>query len=154
LVDADFGARNRYKCPLWRLLIAFFGGCLIVFAIGRLLARSLFGLDGVSQSVFALDMSLAGYSVRAGMRQSAIIVAVKLLVQPLVVWSLARLLDLPLLETQVVVLLASLAVGANVYLMSRQFDVLEGPVAAALVVSTALSAVTTPLALALATAAA
>jgi malonate transporter len=248
-----------------RLLIAFFGGCLIVFAIGRLLARSLFGLDGVSQSVFALGgvfsnnvmlgvplaqsllgdaalpsvalvlvfnslilwtlvtvsvewarhgspsladfartvrsvltnpivaailsgsllglsgiplpalidaplamvgqaavplslialgMSLAGYSVRAGMRQSATIVAMKLLVQPLVVWSLARLLDLPPLETQVVVLLASLAVGANVYLMSRQFDVLEGPVAAALVVSTALSAVTTPLALALATAAA
>lgn len=37
-----------------RLLIAFFGGCLIVFVIGRLVGWKLFGLDGVSQSVFAL----------------------------------------------------------------------------------------------------
>ena len=37
-----------------RLLIAFFGGCLIVFVIGRLVAWKLFRLDGVSQSVFAL----------------------------------------------------------------------------------------------------
>ena len=37
-----------------RLLIAFFGGCVIVFAIGRLVGWKLFGLDGVSQSVFAL----------------------------------------------------------------------------------------------------
>ena len=37
-----------------RLLIAFFGGCLIVFVIGRLIAWKLFALDGVSQSVFAL----------------------------------------------------------------------------------------------------
>jgi malonate transporter and related proteins len=50
-----------------------------------------------------------------------------------------------------VVLLSSLAVGVNVYLMSRQFKVMEGPVAASLVLSTALSAVTTPLALALLT---
>ena len=37
-----------------RLLIAFFGGCFIVFVIGRLVAFSLFRLDGVGQSVFAL----------------------------------------------------------------------------------------------------
>jgi malonate transporter len=39
-----------------------------------------------------------------------------------------RLLGLPAMETQVVVLLSSMAVGANVYLMSRQFKALEGPV--------------------------
>ena len=37
-----------------RLLIAFFGSCLIVFAIGRVVAARFFKLDGVSQSVFAL----------------------------------------------------------------------------------------------------
>jgi predicted permease len=47
------------------------------------------------------------------------------------------------------VLLASIGVGANVYLMSRQFKVLEGPVAASLVISTALAGMTTPLVLAL-----
>jgi predicted permease len=38
----------------------------------------------------------------------------------------------------------------NVYMMSKQFDTLQGPVATCLVLSTALSAVTTPLAVALA----
>jgi len=48
-----------------------------------------------------------------------------------------------------VVLLASIAVGANVYLMSRQFQTLEGPVASSLLLSTGLAAITTPLVLTL-----
>ncbi len=243
-----------------RLLVAFFGSCLIVFAIGRLVARYAFRLDGVAGSVFALGgvfsnnvllglplakatlgdaavpavalvlvfnaltlwtlvtvsvewarhgsfslrgfaltaksvatnpivasivsgsifgffglhipdiidaplamtgqaaapmslivlgMGLAEYGVRDGWQQSVTICALKLVVQPLVVWTLARLLGLPPLETRVVVLLGSLAVGANVYLMSRQFRTMEGPVAASLVLSTILAAVTAPLALTL-----
>ncbi|MDO8347562.1 MAG: AEC family transporter [Rugosibacter sp.] len=243
-----------------RLLIAFFGSCLIVFGIGRLLAWRLFRLDGVAQSVFALGgvfsnnvllgiplakatlgetalpsvalvlvfnslilwtlvtvsvewarhgsfsvagfaktikavatnpivasivsgtlfglaglgvpalidaplamlgssaaplslvalgMGLAEYGIRAGWRQSTAICALKLLLQPLVVWLLALALGLPRLETQAVVLLAALPVGANVYLMSRQFKTLEGPVAASLVISTALAAATAPLVLTL-----
>ncbi|MBK7956029.1 MAG: AEC family transporter [Candidatus Accumulibacter sp.] len=243
-----------------RLLLAFFGGCLIVFLIGRLVAWQLFALDGVGQSVFALGgvfsnnvllglplakvalgdaavpavalvlvfnalilwtlltvsiewaqhgsfslrgfaqtargvltnpivagilsgtlfgliglplptlvalplamigqaaaplalialgMGLAEHGVRDGWRISVAISVLKLLVQPLVVWLLARLLGLPAMETRVVVLLASLAVGANVYLMSRQFKTLEGPVASSLVLTTALAALTTPLLLTL-----
>ena len=52
-------------------------------------------------------------------------------------------------ETQAIVLLASLPVGANVYLMAREFGTLVGPVAASLVLSTALAALTTPVVLAL-----
>jgi len=244
-----------------RLLIAFFGGCLIVFVIGRLIAWKVFALDGVSQSVFALGgvfsnnlmlglplakealgmaalpsvalvlvfnslilwtlltvsvewarhgspsfrgfartlvavltnpliigilsgtlfgltgwllppvielplgllaqasvplalialgMGLSEYGVRADWRISLAICGVKLILQPLVVWSLARLLGLPWMETQVVVLLSSIATGANVYLMSRQFNALEGPVASSLVLSTGLAALTTPLVLTLA----
>ena len=96
-------------------------------------------------ALIALGMGLAEYGVRAGWRISVAICVLKLIVQPLVVWSLALLLGLPAMETQVVVLLASLAVGANVYLMSRQFNTLEGPVASSLVLSTALAALTTPL---------
>lgn len=243
-----------------RLLLAFFGGCLIVFMIGRWVAWKLFGLDGVAQSVFALGgvfsnnvmlglplakvalgeaavpsvalvlvfnalilwtlvtvsvewarhgsfsmrgfvqttravltnpivagilagslfgitglpipalidaplamlgqpapplalialgMGLAEYGVREGWRISLAISAMKLLVQPLVVWLLAYWLGLPAMETQVVVLLASIAVGANVYLMSRQFQSLEGPVASSLLLSTGLAAITTPLILTL-----
>jgi predicted permease len=244
----------------WRLLIAFFGGCLVVFFIGRLIAWKFFGLDGVSQSVFAmggvasnnvmlglplatvtlgeaavpsvalvivfnamilwtlatasiewarhgsftlrgfwatlrgvlknpivaaiiagslfsltrwplpesidlplrlvgqsaapmaliaLGMALYQYGVREGWRESLAICLVKLVVQPLVVWLLAQALGLPEMETRVVVLLASIAVGVNAYLMARHFEVLEAPVAGSLVLSTGLAALTTPLVLTL-----
>ena len=247
-----------------RLLAAFFGGCLVVFLLGRLLSAKLFRLDGVSQSVFALGgvfsnnvllglpltrillgddampsaalvvvfnalalwtlvtvsvewaktgaltlagfgktargvltnplvasilagtlfsltglalpslidqplkmlgdaalpmslialgMGLAEFGVREGWQQSVSISVLKLVAHPLVVWALAVLLGLPPVETQAVVLLASLSVGANVYLMSRQFQVMQGPVASSLLLSTALAALTTPLMLALVSAA-
>jgi malonate transporter and related proteins len=243
-----------------RLLVAFFGGCLIVFVFGRMLGRWLFGLDGVQQSVFALGgifannvllgvpiaraalgeaampavalvlvfnsltlwtlvtvsvewarhgelsvhgfgqtlknvlanpivasvllgaafgltgwrlpfvvdqplqllgssavplslivlgMGLAEYGVRSGWREAAAITVVKLVVQPAVVWALAWLLQLSPVETQAVVLLAALAVGVNVYLMAREFDTMQAPVATSMVLSTAASAVTVPLVLTL-----
>lgn len=243
-----------------RLLLAFFGGCLIVFVIGRLVARGLFRLDGVAQSVFALGgvfsnnvmlgiaiakttlgdaalpavslvivfnalilwtlvtvsvewarhgefsvrgfgktargvltnpivaailagtlwgfagiplprfidvplemlghgavpfslvalgMGLAAYRIREGLNQSLAICAIKLGVQPLVVWLLARALGLAPPETQAVTLLASLAMGINVYMMAQQFRSLQGPIAAGLVLSTLLSSLTTPLVLTL-----
>lgn len=245
-----------------RLLIAFFGGCLVVFVIGRLVARFVFRLDGVAQSVFALGgifsnnvllglpiakimlgeaalpavalvlvfnalllwtlatvsvdwarhgalsvrgfgqtlksvltnplivgilsgaviglldiplplmvaeplrligesaaplalivlgMGLREFGMRQGLREGAAITAIKLLVQPLVVWALALALGLPRLETQVVVLLASISVGVNVYLMAREFGALEGAVATSMLLSTILAAVTTPLVLTLLT---
>ena len=231
-----------------RLLIAYFGACMLVFLLGRLIAARLFRMDGVAQAVFglggifannvmlgiplakvtlgepslpvislvtvsvewarrralswsgymqaakgvlanpvvasillgtgwgfaalplpgfvdqtlalvseaaiplsliALGMGLAAYGIREGWRASAAITVLKLAVQPATVWLLARALSLPPLETNAIVLLAALPVGANVYLMSRQFDTLGGPVAASLVLSTALAAVTTPLILVL-----
>jgi predicted permease len=243
-----------------RLLIAFFGGCLIVFIFGRWISWKFFALDGVSQSVFALGgifsncvmlglpltrislgeaavpsvalvlvfnslilwtlvtvsvewalhgnfsargfartargvltnpvvlgilsgtlfgltgwtlpaaidsplamlgdaaapmalivlgMGLAEYGMRDGIRVSVMISAIKLIVQPLAVWGLAWLLDLPKTETQAVVLLSSMSVGANVYLMSCQFKALEGATAGALLLSTLLASLTTPLFLAL-----
>ncbi|MBU6486000.1 MAG: AEC family transporter [Betaproteobacteria bacterium] len=243
-----------------RLLIAFFGGCLVVYAIGRVLGASVFRMDGAAQSVFAmggifsnnvllgiplakvtlgeaslpavslvlvfnsltlwtlvtvsvewakhrdlsfsaiartgrgvlrnpivasilagtgfgfldwplptvidqtlqmvsqaavplsliaLGMGLAEFGVRAGWRESAAITVLKLLAQPLAVYALARMIALPPLETSAVVMLAALPVGANVYLMARQFDVLGSAVASSIVVTTALAAVTTPIALTL-----
>lgn len=110
---------------------------------------ALLGSAAVPLSLIVLGMGLAEYGIRAGWREAAAITALKLLVQPLVVWLLARLLGLPPVETQAVVLLAALAVGVNVYLMAREFDVLQGPVATSMVMSTALSALTVPLTLTL-----
>ena len=52
---------------------------------------------------------------------------------------------LPLLESKVVVLLGSMAVGVNVYLMSQKFNVITGPAAASMLFSTVFAAVTTPI---------
>jgi predicted permease len=103
----------------------------------------------IPMSLISLGMGLASYGIREGWQISAVMTAMKLAGQPLAVWLLARALALPPLETQAVVLLATLPVGANVYLMARQFDTLGGPVASSLVLSTALAALTTPLILAL-----
>ena len=242
------------------LLVAFFGGCLVVYAVGRIAAASLFRMDGVGQSVFAMggifsnnvllgiplakvtlgdaalpavslvlvfnslvlwtlvtvsvewarhrDLSLAGlgrttrgvitnpvvasilagtafgfaglplpdviertlamvsdaavplslialgmglaeFDIRSGWRESAAIAVLKMLAQPLAVYGLARALALPQVETAAVVLLAALPVGANVYLMARQFDALSGQVASAIVLTTVLAAFTTPVVLTL-----
>ncbi|WP_263772631.1 AEC family transporter [Propionivibrio soli] len=110
---------------------------------------TMIGQAATPMALIALGMGLAEFGILDGWRVSAAITAVKLVLQPIVVWGLARLLNLPTMETQVVVLLGSMAIGANVYLMSRQFKVLEGPIASSLVLSTVLAAVTTPLALTL-----
>ncbi len=107
------------------------------------------GMAATPLALVALGMALVEYGVRDRWRVSAAITLVKLVVQPAVVLGLAVLLGLDRLETQVAVLLASLATGANVYLMSRRFEVLQGPVAGAIVMSTAASAITTPLVLTL-----
>ncbi|KAA8998570.1 AEC family transporter [Affinibrenneria salicis] len=110
---------------------------------------NMLGQIAVPLSLVALGMGLAEYRIRDGWRISCAICAMKLLVQPLVVWLLAVALGLPEMETRAVVLLGSMAVGVNIYLMSRQFSVLGGPIAASLVMSTALAAITTPLILTL-----
>jgi predicted permease len=99
-------------------------------------------------ALLSLGAGLAAYPVREGISQSAAICALKLLLQPAFVWALARLIGLPEIETRVAVLIAALPVGANVYLMSRQFEALGGAVASSLVISTAISALTVPMALA------
>ncbi|MEC5398006.1 AEC family transporter [Uliginosibacterium sp. H1] len=131
----------------WGFIAGHFGWALPRFIE---MPMALLGQAAGPLALVSLGMGLVGYDPRAGWRISLAICALKLIAHPLIVWGLAKLLHLPPVETQVVVLLASMAAGANVYLMSRQFRVLEGPVAASLVLSTGLAAITTPLALMLA----
>ncbi|MCL2891932.1 AEC family transporter [Brenneria tiliae] len=110
---------------------------------------NMLGQIAMPLSLVALGMGLAEYQIREGWQISGAICAIKLLVQPLVIWGIALALGLPEMETRAVVLLGSMSVGVNVYLMSRQFNVLGAPVASSLLMSTALAALTTPLILTL-----
>lgn len=156
----------RHRAPTWQALGRTAKGVATNPIVASIVVGTAFGFTGlalpamvdqtlalvgqaaVPLSLIALGMGLAEYGAREGWRQSMAICALKLAVQPAVVFLLARALALPPLETRVVVMLASLPVGANVYLMSRQFGVLGGPIATSLVVSTALAAATTPIVLA------
>ena len=90
-----------------------------------------------------LDEGWEVVGVREGWRPSLALAALKLAACPAAVLAIAWLLHLPARETQAIVMLASLPVGANVYLMARQFGALEGPVAATLVLTTLISALST-----------
>jgi malonate transporter and related proteins len=102
----------------------------------------------VPMSLIVLGMGLAEYGIGEGIAPSIVLSILKLVAAPLAVYAIARALALPAVETQAVVMLASLPVGANVYIMARQFDALQAPVATSLVLTTALAALTTPLLLA------
>jgi malonate transporter len=99
-------------------------------------------------ALFALGLELAAFPIRRAWSSSLTLCTVKLIVQPLVVWSLAILLGLPALERQVVVLVAGMSVGVNVYLMALRFQALQGTIASSIVLSNVLAALTTPLLLA------
>ena len=67
---------------------------------------------------------------------------------PLMVWALAIALGLPAVELRAAVLVASMAVGVNVYLMSMQFQAIQATIASSIVLSNLFAAFTTPLLLA------
>jgi predicted permease len=120
----------------------------------RLPAPITWAMDVISDlaapaALLVLGMGLAGYSLRHEWQQTLAICGLKLIVQPAAVWFLAFLIGLPVIERNAVVLLASLAVGANVYLMSVQYQTLQGTIASSLVLSTLLAAFTAPMVLAL-----
>jgi predicted permease len=112
-------------------------------------ALTMIAQAAVPLSLIALGMSLREYGVRDGWRASLAITAMKLAALPLAVYAIARLIDLPPLETQAITVLAAMPVGANVYLMSKAFRTLGGPVASSIVLSTALAALTAPMVIAL-----
>lgn len=96
-------------------------------------------------TLITLGMSLSHYQIRKGLPASLTICLLKLVLMPALIWLAAWLLHLPREESQVVVLLGSMAVGINVYLMAQKFQVLQGATATSMLLSTLFSTVSTPL---------
>ncbi|WP_085247935.1 AEC family transporter [Gilliamella mensalis] len=96
-------------------------------------------------SLIVLGMGLAEYKIRDKLLITTAICTLKLTVLPIITYILGKLIGLPTLELQVVVLLSSVSIAINCYMMARQFEVLQGPIASSLLISTTLSSITTPL---------
>lgn len=95
-----------------------------------------------------IGIGLAKYKLSTNLGFSLWITLLKLGVQPLIVLVLCQLIGLGPLETKATCLMACLPVGVNVYIMSQEFNVLQGATANALLITTTLACLTVPLTLA------
>jgi predicted permease len=135
------------------IILAIVGGTAfgrLGFALPPLADSGLAAVGNVAApaALLTLGMGLAAFPLQQEWASSLTICALKLLVQPLLVWSLAIALGLPAVELRAAVLVASMAVGVNVYLMSMQFQAIQATIASSIVLSNLFAAFTTPLLLA------
>ena len=100
-------------------------------------------------ALFAVGVGLTQYKLRSHFETTGLITVLKLGVQPVVVFLLGHLMGLTGPELQAVCLLGCLPVGVNVYIMAQEFNVLQGPTANSLLLTTILAAVTLPAVLSL-----
>jgi malonate transporter and related proteins len=99
-------------------------------------------------ALFSVGASLRAYRIAGALKPAALIVALKLIVQPLAVWLFATLVfDVPPLWAKVVILLAALPVGVNVYVFGTRYDAGQAESAAAILISSVVSVVTLPIVL-------
>lgn len=93
-------------------------------------------------ALFALGASLAVYEVKSDIGRTSTIILLKIALHPLLVWLFAfHVFTMDPVWAAVAVINAAMPVGANVFLLARQYGVAVGPAASAVIISTALCAV-------------
>jgi malonate transporter len=102
----------------------------------------LLGAAAPPVALFCLGGSLLGFNARAAWRETAVVLALKLLVMPLLVWGACRLLAVPPAQAAVAVLVAALPTGANAFLLAQRYQVAAEQSGAAVLLGTLLSVVT------------
>ena len=95
----------------------------------------------VPTALFALGISLAGYSLRGAWSGMAALIALKMLLMPLIVFALTLIVDLPPLWEKIAILFAAMPSGANAFLFAERNDESVPAVSAAIAAGTALAAV-------------
>jgi predicted permease len=99
-------------------------------------------------ALFSVGASLRAYRIVGALRPALVMVALKLIIHPLAVWLLATVVfDVPPPWAKVVILIAALPVGVNVYLFATRYEAGQTESAAAIVISNIVSVVTLPLVL-------
>jgi len=94
-----------------------------------------------------VGVTLASTPVGRHWRQALLLAGVKNLLHPLLVFGLCRLLGVDGLPMAVMVVAAALPIGANVFLFSQRYKVVEELITASVVVSTVLALLTLTLVL-------
>lgn len=108
----------------------------------------LLGEASMPAALFAVGGTLARYSIGGQVPHAIALSLVKLALLPLVVWLLAaELFGLPLLWTQVAVLLAALPSGVTAFLFANRYGAAKNTVTTTIVLSTFLGLATVPLAI-------
>jgi predicted permease len=121
--------------------------CGLAFALGGVplpgpidAVASGLGAAATPCALFALGASLTRYGLSGNLREPAVLVVLKTLVHPLLVWLLATFVfDVPPLWVATGVLLAALPAGVTPYLFAQRYGLCQSSVASTVFLSTLLS---------------
>jgi malonate transporter and related proteins len=126
----------------------------ILWGLAGGIACNLLGLSAVARTelvagaavpcaLFSMGASLRAYRIAGALQPALVMVALKLLVCPLVVWAFATFVfDVPPLWAKVAIVLAAMPVGVNVYLFGVRYQAGEAESATAILLSSILSVAT------------
>ncbi|MFO0997291.1 MAG: AEC family transporter [Alphaproteobacteria bacterium] len=104
---------------------------------------ALLGSAGIPSSLFALGATLTTFHLGGDLRQSATLIALKLLLLPVTIWVLtSQVFHLDPLAIAVATVMAALPTGINVFILAERYERYVARSATAVLVSTALAAVT------------
>jgi hypothetical protein len=98
---------------------------------------------GVPAALVALGLSLAGYSLKGQANGIAVLIVLKMILLPIVIWIFTtKLVGLPPLWVEVAVLIAAMPTGANAYLFAQRYETAVPAVSGAIAVGTAFALLT------------
>lgn len=154
LIEAGSGRKRSMGVLLWDLLRSVIATPIIwglsaglAFALGGLTIPS--SLDAVAGglgaaatpcALFALGASLTRYGLRGNLLEPVMLVLLKTLVHPLLVWFLAtRVFDLPPIWASTAVVLAALPAGVTPYLFAQRYNVCQATLASTVFLTTVVS---------------
>ena len=103
---------------------------------------ALVGQSAVPCALFALGAALSFYAIDGVLGRALVIVAIKNVLLPLLVWGVSIRLGLPPVWQAVMVVMAALPVGINTYLFAERYECGQALAGTAVVVSTAVSVIT------------
>jgi malonate transporter and related proteins len=100
----------------------------------------------IPTALFALGVSLSAYSLRGRLGSMSVLIALKMLLLPFIVFMFTRyVVEMPPLWTHVAILFAAMPSGANAFLFAQRHNEAVPAITGAITVGTALAAVSSVL---------